>query len=147
MVLEIFSILDSIKQDLEEFYLTIRSGLITKYKDNPKSELIQEIATKDRIFKIYQNSQSTFIALLKDETSQVAYRFLNSLLSELLDFKIEEKSEGYEDVHEKIAELHSTNLEIYLNDIVMYGKELEKGDMEISKLMFKMATDLEKIGK
>lgn len=49
MVLEIFSILDSIKQNLEKFYLDIRSGFITKYKDNPKSELIQEVATKDRI--------------------------------------------------------------------------------------------------
>lgn len=147
MVLEIFSILDSIKQDLEEFYLDIRSGLVTKYKDNPKSELIQEIATKDRIFKIYQKSQIKFIELLKNETSQVAYRFLNSLLSELLDFKIEEKSEGYEEIYEKMTELHSLNLEIYLNDIVTYGKELEKRDMEISKLMFKMTTDLEKVGE
>ena len=143
MVLKIFSILDSIKEDLEEFYLTIRSGLITKYKDNPKSKLLDEIATKDRIYKIYQNSQAKFIELLKNETSQVAYRFLNSLLSELLDFKIEEKSEGYKEIYEKIAELHSSNLEIYLNDIVAYGKELEKRDMEISKLMFKMRTDLE----
>ena len=147
MVLEIFSILDSIKKDLEEFYLTIRSGLVTKYKDNPKSTLIQEITTKDRIYKIYQNSQSKFIELLKNETSQVAYRFLNNLLSELVDFKIEEKSEGYEEIYEKMIELHSTNLEIYLNDIVMYGKELEKRDMEISKLMFKMTTDLEKTGE
>ena len=147
MVLEIFSILDSIKEDLEEFYLTIRSGLVTKYKDNPKSELIQEVVTKDRIFKIYQKSQIKFIELLKNETSQVAYRFLNSLLSELLDFKIEEKSEGYEEIYEKMIELHSLNLEIYLNDIVTYGKELEKRDMEISKLMFKMTTDLEKTGE
>jgi hypothetical protein len=147
MVLEIFSILDSIKQDLEEFYLTIRSGLVTTYKDNPKSELIQEIATKDRIFKIYQKSQIKFIELLKNEPSKVAYRFLNSLLSELLDFKIEEKSEGYEEIYEKMIELHSTNLEIYLNDILMYGKELEKRDMEISKLMFKMITDLENKGE
>lgn len=144
MVLDIFSILDSIKQDLEEFYLTIRSGLVTKYKDNPKSKLIQEVATKDRIYKIYQNSQIKFIELLKHETSQVAYRFLNSLLCELLDFKIEEKSEGYEEIYEKLIELHSINLEIYLNDIVAYGKELEKRDMEISKLMFKMTTDLNK---
>ena len=85
--------------------------------------------------------------MLKNETSQVAYRFLNSLLSELLDFKIEEKSKGYEDIYEKMTELHSTNLEIYLNDIVTYGKELEKRDMEISKLMFKMTTDLEKLGE
>ena len=147
MVLEIFSILDSIKQDLEEFYLTIRSGLVTKYKENPKSELIQEVATKDRIYKIYQKSQIKFIESLKNETSQVAYRFLNSLLSELLEFKIEEKSEGYEEIYEKMIELHSTNFEIYLNDIVTYGKELEKRDMEISKLMFKMTTDLEKIGE
>jgi len=147
MVLEIFSILDNIKQDLEDFYLTIRSGLVTKYKDNPKSELIQEIATKDRIYKIYQKSQIKFIELLKNETSQVAYRFLNATLSELLDFKIEEKSEGYEEIYEKMIELHSTNLEIYLNDIVTYGKELEKRDMEISKLMFKMTTDLEKTGE
>jgi len=147
MVLEIFSILQNIKDDLEEFYLSIRSGLVTKYKDNPKSELLQEIATKDRVFKIYQKSQTKFIELLKNETSQVAYRFLNSLLSELLDFKIEEKSEGYEEIYEKMIELHSTNLEIYLNDIVMYGKELEKRDMEISKLMFKMTSDLEKIGE
>jgi len=146
MVLEIFSILDSIKQDLEEFYLTIRSGLVTKYKDNPKSDLIQEIATKGRVFKIYQNSQVKFIALLKNETSQVAYRFLNKILSELLDFKIEEKSESYEEIYEKMTLLHATNLEIYLNDIVMYGKALEKRDMEISKLMFKMTTDLEKTG-
>jgi len=146
MVLEMFDILDGIKRDLEEFYLTIRSGLVTKYKDNPKSELIQEVATKGRIFEIHQKSQTKFIALLKNETSQVAYRFLNSLLSELLDFKIEEKSEGYEEIYEKMAALHTVNLEIYLNDIVMYGKELEKRDMEISKLMFKMSTDLEKIG-
>jgi hypothetical protein len=46
-----------------------------------------------------------------------------------------------------MTELHSTNLEIYLNDILMYGKELEKRDMEISKLMFKMTTDLEKTGE
>jgi hypothetical protein len=45
-----------------------------------------------------------------------------------------------------MAELHSTNLEIYLNDIEVYGKELEKRDMEISKLIFKMQTDLEKKG-
>ena len=147
MVLKIFAILNSIKEDLEEFYLTIRSGLVTKYKNNPKSELIQEIATKDRIYKIYQKSQSKFIELLKNETSQVAYRFLNEILSELLEFKIEEKSEGYEEIYEKMAELHSTNLEIYLNDIVVYGQELEKRDMEISKLMFKMTTDLEKIGE
>ncbi len=147
MVLEIFTILESIKQDLEEFYLTTRSGLVTNYKENPKSELIQEIATKDRVFKIYQNSQAKFIALLKVESSQVAYRFLNSMLGELLDFTIEEKSEGYEEIYQKMTELHATNLEIYLNDIVMYGKELEKRDMEISKLMFKMRTDLEKEGE
>jgi hypothetical protein len=29
----------------------------------------------------------------------------------------------------------------------MYGRELEKRDMEISKLMFKMTTDLEKEGE
>lgn len=147
MLLEIFAILHSIKEDLEEFYLTIRSGLITKYKENPKSDILQEIATKDRVYKIYQHSQPKFIALLKDETSQVAYRFLNTLLSELLEFKIEEKSEGYEEIYEKMSQLHSTNLEIYLNDIVVYGKELEKRDMEISKLMFKMQTDLEKEGE
>jgi len=144
MVLEIFTILQSIKDDLADFYLTIRSGLLTKYKDNPKSNMIQEIATKDRVFKIYQKSQSRFIELLKNETSQVAYRFLNTILSELLDFKIEEKSDGYEEIYDKMVQLHSTNLEIYLNDIVVYGKELEKRDMEISKLMFKMQTDLEK---
>ena len=147
MLLAIFAIFESIKQDLEEFYLTVRSGFVTKYKENPKSELIQEVVTKDRICKIYQKSQSKFIALLKNETSQVAYRFLNSILSELLDFKIEEKSEGYEEIYEKMVELHATNLEIYLNDIVAYGKELEKKDMEISKLMFKMRTDLEKQGE
>lgn len=147
MVIEIFAIIYSIKEDLEDFYLTIRSGLVTKYKDNPKSKLIQEVVTKNRIYHIYQKSQSKFIALLKNETSQVAYRFLNSLLSELLDFKIEEKSEGYEVIYEKMVVLHTRNLEIYLNDIVMYGKELEKRDMEISKLMFKMTTDLEKIGE
>jgi len=147
MLLAIFAIFESIKQDLEEFYLTVRSGFVTKYKENPKSELIQEVITKDRIYKIYQNSQSKFIALLQNETSQVAYRFLNSILSELLDFKIEEKSEGFEDIYEKMIKLHATNLEIYLNDIVMYGKELEKRDMEISKLMFKMQTDLEKQGE
>ena len=147
MLLEIFVIFQSIKEDLEEFYFTIRSGLVTKYKENPKSDLIQEIATKDRIYKIYQNSQSQFIKLLKNETSQVAYRFLNHTLSELLDFKIEEKSEGYEEIYEKMLKLHTKNLEIYLNDIVIYGKELEKRDMEISKLMFKMRTDLEKRGE
>lgn len=147
MVLEIFAILESIKQDLEKFYLNIRSGLVTKYKDNPKSQLLQEVATKDRIYKIYQNSQSKFIALLKNETSQVAYRFLNTILSELLNFKIEEKSEGYEEIYEKMIQLNSMNLEIYLNDIVSYGQELEKRDMEISKLMFKMKTDLEKQGE
>lgn len=147
MVLEIFRILNHIKDDLEEFYLTIRSGLVTKYKDNPKSKLLDEIATKDRIYKIYQNSQSQFIELLKNEISQVAYRFLNTILSELLEFTIEEKSEGYEEIYEKMTELHSSNLEIYLNDIVAYGKELEKRDMEISKLMFKMTTDLEKTGE
>lgn len=147
LVLEIFTILHSIKQDLEDFYLNIRSGLITKYKENPKSELLQEITTKDRVFKIYQDSQPKFIALLKDETSQVAYRFLNTILSELLEFNIEEQSEGYEDIYEKMVQLHSKNLEIYLNDIIVYGKELEKRDMEISKLMFKMQTDLEKEGE
>ncbi len=147
MVLEIFTILQSIKDDLEDFYLTIRSGLLTKYKENPKSNMLQEIATKDRVFKIYQKSQSKFIELLKNETSQVAYRFLNIILSELLDFKIEEKSDGYEEIYDKMVQLHSINLEIYLNDIVTYGKELEKRDMEISKLMFKMTTDLEKIGE
>ena len=147
MVLEIFAILQSIKDDLEDFYLTIRSGLLTKYKDNPKSNMLQEIATKDRIFKIYQKSQSNFIELLKNEISQVAYRFLNTILSELLEFKIEEKSDGYEEIYDKMVQLHSTNLEIYLNDIVVYGKELEKRDMEISKLMFKMQTDLEKLGE
>ena len=147
MLLEIFAIFQIIKEDLEDFYLTIRSGLVTKYKENPKSQLIQEIATKDRIYKIYQNSQPRFIELLKKETSQVAYRFLNHILSELLDFKIEEKSEGYEEIYEKMVKLHTTNLEIYLNDIVTYGKELEKRDMEISKLMFKMTTDLEKVGE
>jgi hypothetical protein len=147
MVLEIFGILNSIKDDLEEFYLTIRSGLIAKYKDNPKNKLLQEIATKDRIFKIYQKSQSRFIELLKNENSQVAYRFINNILSQLLDFTISEKSECYEDIYEKMTQLHSTNLEIYLNDIIIYGKELEKRDMEISKLMFKMQTDLENIGE
>jgi hypothetical protein len=147
MALKMFKILDTIKDDLEEFYFNIRSGLLTKYKENPKSELLQEVATKDRVFKIYQSSQAKFIDLLKDETSQVAYRFLNTLLSELLNFKIEEKSEGFEDIYSKMIELHSTNLEIYLNDIEMYGRELEKRDMEISKLMFKMTKDLEKKGE
>lgn len=147
LVLEFFEIFYTIKQELEDFYLNIRSGLLTKYKENPKSELIQEIATKDRVLKIYQNSQTKFIKLLKNESSQVAYRFLNNILSELLDFSIEKKSEGYEEIYKQMAQLHSTNLEIYLNDIVVYGKELEKRDMQISKLMFKMKTDLEKAGE
>jgi len=147
VVLEIFHIFQSIKDDLEDFYLTIRSGIVVKYKENPKSELLQQIATKDRIFKIYKNAQPKFITLLKKETSQVTYRFLNTLLSEIIDFKIKEESEGYEEIYQKMAELHSTNLEIYLNDIEMYGKELEKRDMEISKLIFKMQTDLEKQGE
>jgi len=147
MVLGIFDVLDDIKKDLEEFYLTLRSGLITKYKENPKSELIQEVATKNRIFKIYQKSQPKFIELLKNETSQVAYRFLNEVLCELLDFKIEAERKGYEEIYKKMIELHSKNLEIYLNDIVIYGQELEKRDMEISKLMFKMTTDLENKGE
>jgi len=144
IVIEMFNIINDIKSDLEEFYLTIRSGLVTKYKENPKSDFIQEVATKDRIFKIYQSFQPRFIELLKKESSQVAYRFVNQILSELLDFKIEEKRAGFEEIYDKMAQLHSKNLEIYLNDIVMYGKELEKRDMEISKLMFKMKTDLEK---
>lgn len=147
MVLEIFSILASIKQDLEAFYLTIRSGLIVKYKENPKSKFIQEISTKERIYKIYQKSQAKFIALLQNENSHLAYRFLNTLLAELLNFKIEEKSEGYEGIYEKMAQLHATNLEIYLNDVIVYGEELEKRGIEISKLMFKMTTDLEKQGE
>jgi len=147
LVLEFFKIFASIREDLQNFYLDIRSGLLTKYKDNPKSDLLQEVASKDRVLKIYQNSQAKFIVLLQKESSQVAYRFLNNILSELLDFKIEQKSEGYEDIYKQMAQLHSTNLEIYLNDIVVYGKELEKRDMEISKLMFKMRTDLEKKGE
>lgn len=142
-VVAIFDIIQGIKADLEDFYLTIRSGLITKYQDNPKSKLLQEIATKDRIFKIYQKSQARFIDLLQQETSQVAYRFINTLLGELLDFNIEEKSEGYEAIYETMVQLHGANLEIYLNDVATYGKELEKRDMEISKLMFKMQQDLE----
>ena len=147
MLLRMFGILDGIKQDLEVFYLSVRSGLVTKYKENPKSELIQEVATKDRIYKIYQESQPKFIALLKNETSQVAYRFLNAILSELLEFEFKEQSRGYEEIYDSMTQLHSQNLEIYLNDIVTYGKELEKRDMEISKLMFKMKRDLEKAGE
>jgi len=142
-VLAIFDIIQGIKDDLEDFYLTIRSGLITKYQDNPKSKLLQEIASKERIFKIYQKSQPRFIDLLQQESSQVACRFINALLGELLDFNIEEKSDGYEAIYEKMVQLHGANLEIYLDDIVTYGKELEKRDLEISKLMFKMQKDLE----
>ena len=46
-----------------------------------------------------------------------------------------------------MTELHSANLDIYLNDIVVYGQELEKKDIAISKLMFKMTIDLEKTGE
>jgi len=144
-IIELFSILQSIKDELEDFYVTIRSGIVIKYKDNPKNKLLQEIVVKERVFKIYQNSQTKFIKLLKAESSKVAYRFLNTILSGLLDFKIIEQSEGYEDIYKKMLNLHSMNLEIYLNDIEIYGKELEKRDLEISKLMFKMQTDLEKI--
>ena len=142
MVINIFLILNKIKDDLEEFYLQIRLGIIINYKDNPKSNLLQEINTKDRIFKIYKKSQPKFIELLKNEKSQVAYRFLNRILGDLLEFKID--SEGYEELYQKMSELHSKNLEIYLNDIEIYGKELEKRNLEISKLMFKMKSDLEK---
>lgn len=144
LVVEIFHIFQSIKEDLEDFYLNARSGIIVKYKDNPKTKLLQEIATKDKIFKIHKNAQPKFIALLKNETSQIVYRFLNTLLSEIIEFKIEEKSEGYEEIYQKMVALHSTNLEIYLYDIEIYGKELEKKDMGISKLIFKMQADLEK---
>ncbi len=146
-IIELFNILDTIKDELEDFYLTIRSGIVIKYKDNPKSKLLQEIVVKDRVFKIYQNSQTKFIKLLKTEKSKVAYRFLNNILSILLDFKIIEQSKDYEDIYKKMVDLHSTNLEIYINDIELYGKELEKRDLEISKLMFKMQTDLQKIEK
>lgn len=145
LVLEIFAILQTIKDDLEDFYLTVRLGLTLKYKENPKRKLLEEIATKNRIFKIHESTQLKFIALLKNTTSQLSYRFLNSLLSEMIDFKIEEKSEGHEEMYQKMAELHSINLEIYLNDIEMYGKELEKKNMEISKLIFKMQSDLEQM--
>ena len=146
-ILELFSILEGIRDDLEDFYLTIRSGIVVKYKENPKSSLLQEIIVKDRIFKIYAKSQLKFIELLKKEQSKVAYKFLNKILSEILDFKIEEQSEGYEDIYRAMVQLHSTNLEIYLDDMQQYGQELEKRDMEISKLMFKMQTDLEKAGE
>jgi hypothetical protein len=145
-LLEVFKVLQSLKDALEDFYLTIRSGFITKYQENPKSAMLQEIVTKDRIFKIYQNAQPKLIAQLKKEESLVAYRFINRLLGELLEFRIEEKSQGYEEITEKMVALHSKNLEIYLYDVEMYGKVLEKRDMEISKLMFKMQTDLEKRG-
>ena len=144
VLLGVFAILNSIKSDLEEFYLNVRPGFIIKYKDNPKSDFIQEVATKDKIFKIYQKSQSKFIELLKEENSQVTYRFLNQLLKELLNFEIENKIGDYTKLYEKMANLHSKNLEIYLDDVVMYGKELEKRDIEISTLMFKMMKDLEK---
>jgi Na+/phosphate symporter len=109
--------------------------------------MLQEIVTKERIFKIYQNAQPKLIAQLKKEESLVAYRFINRLLGELLEFRIEEKSQGYEEITEKMLALHSKNLEMYLYDVKLYGKELEKRDMEISKLMFKMQTDLEKEGE
>ena len=56
MVLNVFAIIQQIKDDLEDFYLTLRAGLVTKYKDNSKSRLLQEVATKDKLFKIYQKS-------------------------------------------------------------------------------------------
>ncbi|MDQ6963036.1 MAG: hypothetical protein Q9M28_11025 [Mariprofundaceae bacterium] len=143
-LLELFNILHTIKDNLEDFYLTIRSGIIIKYKENPKTKLLQEIIVKDRTFKIYKNSQSRFIELLKAEDSKVGYRFLNKVLSQLLDFKIEEQSKGYEAIYQQMVDLHALNLEIYLNDIEIYGKELEKKDLEISKLMFKMETDIQK---
>jgi len=144
ILLNIFTILNSIKNDLEEFYIDVRAGLIIKYKDNPKSNFIQEVATKDKIFKIYQKAQTKTIELLREEKSQVTYRFLNELLKELLNFKIENQIKDYNELYEKMAQLHSKNLEIYLDDVVMYGKELEKRDIEISTLMFKMMKDLEK---
>ncbi|MDQ7003647.1 MAG: hypothetical protein Q9N67_01450 [Ghiorsea sp.] len=146
-MLALFTILHDLKDDLEDFYLTIRSGIIIKYKENPKSKLLQEVIVKDRTFKIYKGAQPRFIALLKAEDSKVGYRFLNQILSQLLDFKIEEQSKGYEEIYKQMIDLHALNLEIYLNDIEVYGKELEKKDLEISKLMFKMETDLEKEGK
>jgi len=142
MVINMFIILNHIKDDLEEFYIKIRLGIIITYKDNPKSNLLQEIDTKDRVFKIYKKSQSKFIKLLKNEKSQVAYRFLNTILGDLLEFKID--GEGYEELYKQMSELHSQNLEIYLNDIEIYGRELEKRNLEISNLMFKMKSDLEK---
>jgi len=146
-LLEVFKVLQNLKEALEDFYLTVRSGFITQYRENPKSAMLQEIVTKERIFKIYQNAQPKLIAQLKKEESLVAYRFINRLLGELLEFRIEEKSQGYEEITEKMLALHSKNLEMYLYDVKLYGKELEKRDMEISKLMFKMQTDLEKEGE
>ena len=146
MVINIFEILNQIKDNLEEFYTQIRLGTIIKYKDSPKSKLLEEIDTKSRIFKIYNQSQSKLLGVLKDEKSQVSYRFLNTILSELLDFEMDIKSDDYQDIYQQMADLHSQNLEIYLSDIEIYAKELEKRNLDILNLMFKMENDLKKRG-
>ena len=142
-VLTLFEILHNIKKDVEEFYLNTRSGLLIKYKENPKSDMLQEVATKERIFKIYQKYQKDFIALIGEEKESTACRFLNQLLGELLDFSFDKESKDHSEMYQKIAKWHSVNLKIYLNDVEEYGKALEQKDMQIAKLLFKMQQDLE----
>ena len=144
VVLDTIYILVDIINNLEEFFETIRSGIVIKYQSNPKKDLLIEVDTQNRLFEIYEKSKKGFIQVIKMEKNKRVQRIINNEFNKIIDIRF--KDENYfEEISEKFSKLAKKNLEIYLNDIEIYGKELEKRNMEISKLFFKMKRDLEKV--
>jgi len=143
LLLSTLDILFVIQEKLEEFFETTRSGIFINYQNNPKKELLQKVDTQSRIFDIYKTTHSQFIEIIKEEKSLTYQKNLSKNINQLIDFNFYEEK-GFEMISDEFITLTKKNLEIYFSDIEQYGKELEKRDMEIGKLFFKMKKNLEK---
>ncbi len=146
LLLDALDILFVIKDRLEKFFETTRSGIYIKYQNNAKNDLLQKVDTQSRIFDIYKTIQPQFIEIIKKEQNLSYQKYLSKNINQLIDFHFYEDN-NFEMISDEFMKLAKQNLEIYLNDIEQYGKELEKRDMEIGKLFFKMKKSLEKENK
>lgn len=146
LLLDALDILFVIKDRLEKFFETTRSGIYIKYQNNAKNDLLQKVDTQSRIFDIYKIIQPQFVELIKKEQNLSYQKYLSQNINQLIDFHFY-KDNNFEMISDEFMKLAKQNLEIYLNDIEQYSKELEKRDMEIGKLFFKMKKSLEKENK
>ena len=144
-------LLQTYKNDIDEFYLQERKNIYQKFAFQVGGDLQEKFETESKMYKLTENLQRGLQEIIfANENAEVRIFFLkwaesliNLPIDAIVDFvKFEQLDEISAEVLNQFIALKRRNFDEYLKDSQTYSDALQKRENEYNSLMFRMRKDL-----